>query len=112
MTELERLEYESSRRADDESRRLLVQRAHRYRTECGCAMGAAFMTVAMIAFAAHVVLERHFTLGHLSRQLLVGAVVVFVCSVLGKVIGIGIGKLRYVTLRRRIRRLYGSEVAP
>jgi hypothetical protein len=110
VTELDRLEYESSRQVDDEARSLLVQRAHRYRTECGCAMGAVFMTGAMVAFAVHVVMEGRFTLGHLVVQFLTGVLFVFACSVVGKLAGIGIGRLRYVTLRRRIRRLYGSEV--
>ena len=90
----------------------LNRRAGRYRTECGCAMGGAFLVAALVGWIAHVIEEGHFDAGHLVRQMLVGALIVITCSIAGKGIGIGIARLRYVVICRRIHRLYRMEVSP
>ncbi len=90
----------------------LNRRAGRYRTECGCAMGGAFLVAALVGWVAHVIDDGNFDAGHVVRQVLVGALVVIACSIAGKGIGIGLARLRYVVVRRRIHRLYGMEVSP
>ncbi len=75
-------------------------------------MGGAFLVAALAAWVWHVIADGRFDPGQLVRQVLVGAVFVIACSFAGKVIGVGIGRLRYIVIRRRIRRLRETEASP
>ena len=73
-------------------------RIARLGTECGCAAGGAFLIAAGLLFTAYAVL-----FGQLSVRLaLLGAVFVFVSSMLGKLAGVLAAVARLTVLRRRL----------
>ncbi|MEP7201678.1 MAG: hypothetical protein ABI894_03660 [Ilumatobacteraceae bacterium] len=100
----------TSRTRDDESLSELNRRANRYRTECGCAMGGAFLVAALVAWVAYVVVDGPHDTGHIVRQAFFGVPIVVACSIAGKALGIGVARLKYVVVRSRIRRLRKVEV--
>lgn len=75
-------------------------------------MGGVFLVAALVAWAAHVIIEGHFAASHLLRQTLVGALIVVAVSMAGKGIGIGLARMRYLAIRRRIHRMNETGVSP
>jgi hypothetical protein len=72
-------------------------------SECGCAMGGAFLIAAFLIAAAYAVF-----FGDLGvRLVLLGVVFVFVTSMLGKLTGVLIAVARLAVIRRRL----GGHVA-
>ena len=92
----------------DERERFLpyVQRAKALHGECGCSLGGAFALTALLALVVDrlrfgVVLQ-----GGLIRSLLLGAALVFAAGLTGKLIGVGVARLRLALLYRHLRAQY------
>jgi hypothetical protein len=90
-------------RADDVRRT-----AARLADDCGCAMGGAFLWVALLVGAPTLVITQH------ARPLaFVGAIAaVFAAAGLGKAVGIGLATLRLLLLVRRLGSVAATERGP
>jgi hypothetical protein len=85
---------------DDPERAELVSRARKYSRDCGCAMGGAFLGVAVLLTIAYLTA----TLDVSVRSLVAGAVCVFAATVVGKLIGLLLAWVRLVVLYRSLSR--------
>lgn len=78
---------------------LLVEKIRKYRTECGCSMGAKFLVAAIVAVVLYLVIFNHG-----QRNLIWNGVFclsfIFISAGLGKLTGIGIARLRLGILLR------------
>ena len=86
---------------DDPERAALQARARKYGRECGCALGGAFATAALVGAAVYL------AAGHLGVATAAASVLlVFVAAGSGKLLGLLLASLRLVLLRRSlVRRL-------
>lgn len=93
--------------ADGEERRIRLARARAYAAECGCSLAGVFLLLSAALVALYGIIS-----GSLSRaDALVGTLVVFGASIVGKLLGIGVARLRLALLARYIIARYRSEGA-
>lgn len=80
-----------------------VERAKRYRNDCGCAMSGAFLIAAILAVAAWTL--RHGGVGRPGplAGLALAVAFVFGAGVAGKLLGVGVARLRLALLYRALR---------
>lgn len=71
--------------------------------ECGCGLGGAFATAALLAVAVDRLLFRIVVHGGVIPTLLRAAAIVLAAGLAGKLIGIGIARLRLALLYRHLR---------
>jgi len=95
--------------AERESLRPYVDRAKSYRNECGCAMGgkfavAAFAVLILYGFAYHGFRVEHWLLDAAKA---VGCL--WGAALLGKLMGIGLARIRLVLLGRELRSRYRMQ---
>ena len=90
---------------DDPDRVALQARASAYATECGCAMGGAFMAGATVLAVLYFSLAGE--LGVSSGAIAVA--VVLVATLAGKGAGVALASLRLLLLRRSLSRKLRSE---
>jgi hypothetical protein len=64
--------------------------------ECGCTMGGIFLVAATILAIAYFIIAGGLTIG----SALLAIAVVFVASLVGKAIGLGLARIRLLRLRR------------
>ena len=88
---------------DDPERVELVARARKHSRDCGCAMGGAFLGIAVLL-----------TLGYLAatpdvsaRSVLAGALFVVITTLLGKLLGLLLAWVKLVVLYRSLSRRLG-----
>ena len=77
---------------NDLDKLIFILKINRYQNECGCFHGAVFMTVAMIMLASYGYLnwaELSFVTYSLS-----GLLFVFMCTAVGKLMGVGIARFK------------------
>jgi hypothetical protein len=86
--------------SDGEGRSLYLENAKKYSTECGCSLGAKFLAASIGVFIVYLFLSHDFGLETLIKQMLFGTFFVFTASIVGKLIGIGIARIRLVLLYR------------
>lgn len=103
MTTLERLL--QSLPADRENLRPYVDRAKVYRNECGCSMGGAFMVISLGLLITRFLLDG-IGKGNVLIGLFWGTLFVFSASLIGKLIGIGVARIRLALLYRHLHRIY------
>lgn len=85
---------------------LLRNRMKAYRKDCGCTMGTVFFLSAILL----VIIYLYFNgvdEGHSFRNTLLGIVFCLCSAVIGKLVGIGIARIRLALLSRRLRLQYG-----
>jgi hypothetical protein len=80
----------------------LLERASRFRSECGCSSGAVFMLISLGMVFAYVAVKPEAGLLDRAVQVLLGLVTVLVASIVGKTAGIGIARFRLALLTRHI----------
>ena len=80
-----------------------VEKAKAYRNECGCVMGGVFFIGAFGLLIIDGLFSHQITDGGWVAATLRGAAFVFVASLLGKAIGIGIARLRLALTYRELR---------
>jgi hypothetical protein len=86
--------------SDEGEKSRLRERARRYHRACGCALGGAFLTLAILASLIGLVLADPFRWSLIP----VGLAGSFSAGVAGKAIGIGWGKARLSYLHRSLVR--------
>ena len=103
---VKKLDLEPSERVDVQGR------VARYNRDCGCAVGGVFMVAALlavIAYLAYLAVDASFAIAVVGA----GIAFVFLCSLLGKAVGLAVASLRLELLRRslsrRSRRLEGDD---
>ncbi|HYN82277.1 MAG TPA: hypothetical protein VES88_12300 [Gemmatimonadaceae bacterium] len=103
MTTLERLL--KSFPAERENLRPYVDRAKAYHNECGCSTGGAFMVVSLGLVITRFVIDG-IRKGEVLVDLFWGTLFVFSASLIGKLIGIGVARIRLALLYRHLHRTY------
>jgi hypothetical protein len=94
----------------DQRDRLLpfVDRAKRYNGECGCRMAAIFMLASIGLALVYVIAVRPHSDSH-TRGTIVGALAFcFLASIVGKLTGIILARVRLLLLYRRVRVAFPS----
>ena len=92
-----------------ETLRPFVERAKAHRNACGCAMGGVFLVGAVVLLIIdglffHVIGGRHWAM-----VALLGAGFAFGAGILGKLIGIGIARVRLALVHRELRIRYHMQ---
>lgn len=83
---------------------LIYQRKiDKYRKDCGCALGGVFLVTATLLYTVYVITSRSYNL----HAVLVGFGVVFASAVSGKLIGIGIARIKLIFLCKLIEKHAG-----
>ena len=92
--------------AERETLRRYAARAKSYRNECGCAMGGAFIAVTLTALILYGLVYRGFSWDHWLIDLVSATACLFGASILGKMLGIGLARIRLILLGRELHRRY------
>src|SRR3989442_4638199 len=91
---------------NDEPERLrYVDEVKKYRNECGCAMGARFLAVAITIAAIDFFLAPDLVSGVI-RKVLLATLFIFTATITGKFTGIGIARIRLAFLYKALRAQY------
>lgn len=77
----------------------------KYSSECGCSLGALFLAASLAAYALYLFFW-DLSAAHLPRDILWGMLFIFVSSIVGKLIGIGIARIRLALLYRYLSTKY------
>ena len=85
---------------DREERSRYLENAKQYSTECGCSLGAKFLATSFGVFMIYVFLSNDFGIASLVKYILLGTVFVFTSGIAGKLIGIGVARIKLVLLYR------------
>jgi len=85
---------------DREEILLYVDRVMKYRYERGCSLGAKFLLAAIGIFLIYFFHSHDFGLANLLKEIPLGLLFIFTSSIIGKLIGIGIARLRLALLYR------------
>ena len=73
-----------------------LEKISKYKFECGCKLGAIFFTVTLIMFIGiefYIWLNPEIPINH-TKINLIGPVIIFTSAILGKLIGIGLAKIK------------------
>lgn len=87
---------------DRDTLRPYFERAKSYSNECGCSMSAAFLAVSFGLLILYGFVSDGFGGANLLTVVLASSAFVFTASVIGKLTGIGIARLRLALLYRRL----------
>ena len=83
---------------DSEEKRFYASRVKKYGMECGCSLGAKFLIASTGMFIVYFSLSNHFGIANLFKEILLGMFFIFTSSVAGKLIGIGMARIRLALL--------------
>lgn len=83
-----------------------LHKANQYSTDCGCAMGARFLGASFLFFAISFVSAHNFEFVNILKQIGLGLLLIFAASIAGKLVGIGIAKIRLRLLYRQLAARY------
>jgi hypothetical protein len=96
--------------AGEADRATLQGRARAYSQECGCAMGALFLTAALALALIHLATAADLGVG----SVVASVVLIFIASALGKATGLALAALKLALLRwslaRRVQRMGSTHV--
>ena len=98
-----------SRPQDREFLHDYVRRAKTYHNECGCAMSGIFLVGASLFLVLDFLWLRGPIHGDLLFQLFAGAAFIFGSAAIGKLIGMGIARIRLALLYRDLRIRFEPE---
>ena len=95
---------------DDEIQiRQAAEEIKQYSRECGCAMGSKFMIASIAIAGIYFGFIHRIALPRSITEILWGLLFVFTASAFGKMVGIGVAKLRLAMLYRSLRIRYPSS---
>jgi len=85
---------------DREKILLYVDRVKKYSNECGCSMGAKFLMASIGIFLIYFFHSNDCGIANLLKEFLFGMLFIFTSSIIGKLIGIGIARIRLARLSK------------
>lgn len=91
---------------DREEILLSVDRAKQYRGECGCSLGAKFLIASLGIFGIYFFVFGDIDLISMLWEILLGLLFIFVATLVGKFMGIGIARIRLALLYRSLLAKY------
>ena len=94
-----------------EQLRPYVERAERYKGECGCSASGAFLAATLGALAVYGLFFHGLSRHTLPGDALWAASLTFGAGVVGKLAGIGVARLRLAVMYRRLRARYQFQGA-
>jgi hypothetical protein len=77
-----------------------VDRAKKYSSECGCSLGAKFLIASIGIFIFYFFHSNDFGIANLLKEILLGILFIFTSSIVGKLTGIGIARMRLALLSK------------
>jgi hypothetical protein len=83
-----------------------TERIKQLRDECGCLMGAKFMLASFGIVGIYFVFFSEFIFPNVLVDILFGLLIIFISSAVGKIIGIGLAKLRLAQLYKSLQARY------
>jgi hypothetical protein len=83
-----------------------TERIQQLREECGCSMGAKFMISSFAFLGIFFLFFAELTFPNVLIDIVFGLLFVFIASAVGKIIGIGLAKLRLAGLYRSLKASY------
>lgn len=86
---------------EDKRKQIYVQRTEKLSRECGCSMGAKFTVLSIIVTLVHLFFFSNFQFNILF-QILKYLLFIFVLSLLGKLFGLAIAKIRLYLIYRSL----------
>jgi len=86
-----------------------MERVKQLSVECGCSMGAKFMLASAVIVGIYLVFFGKFMFPQILVDVLIGFIIIFISSAAGKVLGIGLAKLRLAQLYRSLQARYPIE---
>ena len=75
-------------------------------TECGCSMGAKFMLGSIGVVGIYFIFFSEFVFPKILADVLIGILIIFVSSMVGKMLRIGLAKLELAQLYRSLQSRY------
>jgi|SRR5882762_2662021 len=75
-----------------------IDRVKKYSHECGCSLGAKFLVASIGIFLIYFFHANDFAIANLLKQIFLGILFIFTSSIAGKLIGIGIARIRLALL--------------
>jgi hypothetical protein len=81
----------------------------KYSSECGCSLGGKFLIASAALWALRWILFIPHSPANLFKQLVLGILFIFCSSILGKLTGITVAKIRLALLYRHLRFMYRLE---
>lgn len=92
--------------SEREELRPYAEKARAYRNECGCSMGAAFFSASIVILVIRSAVF-HFAVNGRWFMVIVHAIVLMLgAAILGKLVGIGVARIRLLLLYRDLRNRY------
>jgi hypothetical protein len=85
-----------------------VDRAKSYRNDCGCAAGGFFVAVTIVTLIFYGIAYRGYYVDHWLAGLISAAAYLFGAAFAGKMLGIGLARVRLVLLGHELRRRYAA----
>jgi hypothetical protein len=79
-----------------------VEKIKKYRNECGCSMGAIFSTLSVVLALIYLVLFLNQVNANIIKTGIATVLCIFISGITGKLIGIGIARIKLVMLYRSI----------
>ena len=95
-------EFISSFPDDREEMLSYINRAKKYSSECGCSLGAKFLMVSTAIFIVYFFLSNDFAMANLPEEIFLGTLFIFTSTIVGKLAGIGIARIRLALLYKHL----------
>lgn len=86
-----------------------VAEVKKYSSECGCSLGGKFLIASAALWALRWIFFTPHSSANVLKQILLGILFVFCSSILGKLAGITVAKIRLALLYQHLRFKYGLE---
>jgi len=84
---------------DEQQKFAYFNKAKELNNECGCSWGGLFLVAAMIVFAAYLLLTPQL---EPLRTLMFGSLFIFGTAILGKLLGLGVARVRLFLLYQTV----------
>lgn len=97
--------------AERENLRPYVGRAKSYRNDCGCTMGGIFVVGTLALLILYGLVFRGFDVQHWLLDMISAAACLLGAALIGKMIGIGLARIRLMLLGRDLRTRYHGLVS-
>jgi hypothetical protein len=75
-----------------------LDKVKKYSGECGCSLGAKFLVVSLGIFVIYFFAFNDFELANILKTILFGILFIFTSSIVGKLVGIWIARIRLALL--------------
>lgn len=91
---------------DDETKIRYVKKIKKYSNECGCSWGANFLMASLAGTIGYLLFYYDWRQGNHAKLILIATLSVFISSGVGKLIGIGIAKIKLQLLYKSLINQY------